>query len=233
MSTGSTNRADQVTPSRSRRQARSSGNEREQAILATAKRLLGSRTIHEISIEEITKSVGISRSAFYFYFSSKEDVLLSLLDRVLDETVRLGDSLRRRSGEDTVHLLHRGIATSFQIFLDNRAVMIASSQAKATNRAMRGVWNEIIEHWIDRSTRLIQAEQRSGAAPRNFSAEELAISLNLMNERAMFAACADDGPHHDVAELAGALLQVWLRNIYQGRTPSNAIDSSVSRDTTE
>jgi len=72
-------------PSRGRRGSRPSGDDRELAILATAERLLAERPLSDISIDELARGAGISRPTFYFYFSSKEAVLLSLLDRVVAE----------------------------------------------------------------------------------------------------------------------------------------------------
>ena len=70
---------------RGRRAARPSGDDREQAILATAERLLTDRSLREISVDDLARGAGISRPTFYFYFASKDAVLLTLLDRVVAE----------------------------------------------------------------------------------------------------------------------------------------------------
>src|ERR671916_1961371 len=71
--------------SRGRRTPRPSGDERQMAILATAERLLEDRTLSEISIDDLARGAGISRPTFYFYFASKDAVLLALLDRVVEQ----------------------------------------------------------------------------------------------------------------------------------------------------
>src|SRR5271154_3163049 len=53
--------------SRGRRSARPSGDDREQAILATAERLLEERSFAEISVYDRAKGAGLSRPTFYFY----------------------------------------------------------------------------------------------------------------------------------------------------------------------
>src|SRR3712207_6316204 len=73
------------SPVRGRRAARPSGDDRELAILATAERLLGERPLSAISVDDLARGAGISRPTFYFYFSSKDAVLLTLLDRVVAE----------------------------------------------------------------------------------------------------------------------------------------------------
>src|SRR6185503_20620633 len=89
--------ASQPRASRGRRTARPSGDDRELAILETATRLLEERSIAEISVDDLAKGAGISRPTFYFYFPSKDAVLLTLVERVIleaDEAAeRLADSL--------------------------------------------------------------------------------------------------------------------------------------------
>src|SRR5271154_4610090 len=68
--------------SRGRRSTRPSGDDRELAILTTAEQLLEQRSLADISVDDLAKGAGISRPTFYFYFPSKDAVLLSLLDQM-------------------------------------------------------------------------------------------------------------------------------------------------------
>src|SRR3954454_18377559 len=70
---------------RGRRSARPTGDDREAAILATAEQLLGERPLTEVSVDDLARGAGISRPTFYFYFRSRDAVLLTLLDRVVAE----------------------------------------------------------------------------------------------------------------------------------------------------
>ena len=75
--------AGQTRALRGRRSMRPSGDDREQAILATAEHLLEARSFADISVDDLAKGAGLSRPTFYFYFKSKEAVLLSLLEPVI------------------------------------------------------------------------------------------------------------------------------------------------------
>ncbi len=57
----------------------------------TAERLLEERSLSEISVDDLAKGAGISRPTFYFYFPSKEAVLLTLVERVIAEADRNAD----------------------------------------------------------------------------------------------------------------------------------------------
>src|ERR1700712_2890043 len=77
--------ASQPRAGRGRRAGRPSGDERELAILETAERLLEVRPLAEISVDDLARGAGISRPTFYFYYPSKDAVLLTLLDRIIAE----------------------------------------------------------------------------------------------------------------------------------------------------
>ena len=87
-------------PARGRRTPRASGDERERAILATAERLLEERPLGEISVEDLASGAGISRPTFYFYFPSKDAVLLTLVDRMVEEAAASREEALAKLAED-------------------------------------------------------------------------------------------------------------------------------------
>lgn len=69
-----------TTPRSRRTTSHRKGDATERAILDTAERLLADVPLADISVADLARGAGISRSAFYFYFGSKNDVVLALLD---------------------------------------------------------------------------------------------------------------------------------------------------------
>src|SRR5215212_8486488 len=111
-----------ATSARGRRAARPSGDDRELAILATAERLLGERPLSAISVDDLARGAGISRPTFYFYFRSKDAVLLTLLDRVIAEADRASaEAFAARSG-DRRKDWRDGIKAYFETFREHRSV---------------------------------------------------------------------------------------------------------------
>jgi AcrR family transcriptional regulator len=206
-------------PSRSRRAPRPSGGDRELAILDTAERLLGERSLRDISVDDLTKSVGISRPAFYFYFPSKDAVLLTLLDRVAAKSFASADRGFAPDSDEPVQQWRNGIAAAFQFFNEHRAVVRAAIQVKGMNPDVQQLWSAILQRWVHRTTKGIEAERRRGAAPPGIPASDLSIALNLMNERTMSAISTDDQPALAECDLVEVLLQVWLSSIYLTTNP--------------
>jgi len=202
---------------RGRRAARLSGDDRERAILETAERLLEERSLRDVSIEDLARGAGLSRSTFYFYFPSKEAVLLSLLDRVAAEA----DEARRAAlahvdPGSPADVCRASIAAFHETFRARRAIALAAAEARATTPEVGELWSAVMQGWVATTSRIIAAERTAGAAPEGIPAGDLAIALNLMNERVLHATYADDAPAIDEARVVDALVAVWLAAIYGG-----------------
>jgi AcrR family transcriptional regulator len=184
------------------------------AILTTAERLLEDRPLAEISVDDLAKGAGISRPTFYFYFSSKDAVLMTLLDRVIIEADSALDGQAEKLPGDPATVWRSGINAFFKAFGSHRAVTLAGAAAKATNAEVRELWSTFMRKWIAYTASLIEAERARGAAPAGIPAEDLAVALNLMNERTMFAAFAAEDPAVEHARVVDTLTHVWLGSIY-------------------
>jgi TetR/AcrR family transcriptional regulator, ethionamide resistance regulator len=207
-------------PVRGRRAPRVTGDDRERAILETAERLLEERALHEISIDDLARGAGISRPTFYFYFRSKEAVLLTLLDRMVEEArTGRGDALERFA-EDPPYWLRRGITAIYETFRSHRAVTLAAADARATSAEVRELWARVMEQFVQETTAAIEAERARGAAPDGIPARDIAVALNLMNERVLHASFAGHTPAVDEANVLDALVAIWLRAIYGTEDPA-------------
>lgn len=205
---------------RGRRAARPTGDDRELAILTTAERLLEERTLRDISIDDLAKGAGISRPTFYFYFRSKDAVLLALLDRVVQEADAASTVVPdRQLAVDPPRYWRECIAAFYRTFREHRAVTLACAEARCTNEEVRALWASVMKAWTDRAATAIESERARGAAPPGLPASDLAIALSAMNERSMHALLAGDQPALAESELVTVLHTVWLNTIYQTTSP--------------
>jgi AcrR family transcriptional regulator len=198
---------------RGRRSARPSGDDREQAILATADQLLEERSFADISVDDLAKGAGLSRPTFYFYFKSKEAVLLSLLEPVIARADAELDGAAQRLPTDP-RVWRNGIKAFFVAFHSRPALARAATEALATSSELGAMWSVFMQKWIDHTASLIAAERERGAAPETISAVDLATSLNQMNERTMMAALSAETPAVDVDRVVDTLTHIWVTSIY-------------------
>jgi AcrR family transcriptional regulator len=202
--------------SRGRRPKHPSGEDRERAILATAENLLGQRSLNDISVDDLARGAGISRPTFYFYFPSKEAVVLTLLDQVAEEARTSRDSLLARLGESgSASQLWRDALTSiYETFRAHRPVVLAAADLFNENEEVRKLWGRVIAGLVEETAAVIEAERAKGAAPPGPDAHALATALNWMNERVFFASFAGQEPAIPEDALLTVLFSVWSRAIY-------------------
>ncbi|MBB2993300.1 AcrR family transcriptional regulator [Mycolicibacterium iranicum] len=204
----------QPRSARGRRAARPSGDDRELAILETAERLLQDRSLAEISVDDLAKGAGISRPTFYFYFGSKDAVLLTLLERVIAEAdAALEDLIANRPAERRA-IWRRGIDVFVSTFGAHRAVCAATVGVKNSHSEARELWSRSMQRWIDHIAAVIEAERADGAAPVTLPAVELSTALNLMNESVMTAAFAGHQPSIPDHRVLDNLVHIWVTSIY-------------------
>jgi AcrR family transcriptional regulator len=212
--------AEATAASRGRRPRKTSGDDRERAILATAERLLEERSVHEISVDDLARGAGISRPTFYFYFADKEAVVLTLLDRLIEEA-RTGIRLDRLK-EDPRAAIRAGISSIHQTFRAHRAVARAAIDLRARSSAVKELWSGVMERFVAETAAAIESERERGAALAGVPARDLAAALNWMNERVLAASFEDATPAVAEEELIDTLLAVWLRAIYGSDHPTGA-----------
>lgn len=201
--------------SRGRRASHYSGDNREQAILATAERLLQERPLADFSVDDLAKGAGISRPTFYFYFRSKNAVLLSLLDQMNSKAQAALGALDVVSSGDPEAIWRARIESFFEVSGSHRAVAVAGAAAKGTNPEVRQLWSALMNKWISYTTIAIKAERGRGAAPDTIPVAELSVALNMLSERMMAATFTADDQAIPEDRVIDTLLHIWLASIYQ------------------
>ncbi len=203
-----------AAPDRGRRQRRPTGDDRERDILATAERLLEERSLSEISVDDLARGAGISRPTFYFYFQSKEAVILTLLDRVAQEARAIRERALERAGEDIPEIWRQGLVSILETFRQHRALMLSVALMSADSEEVRELWGEIIEGFVNDAVMGIDAEQERGAALSGLSSRDMAIALNWMTERVFHAALSGQEPSIEEDRALEVVLRIWSRAIY-------------------
>ena len=200
---------------RGRRATRASGDDRERAILETAEKLLEERPLGEISVDELAKGAGISRPTFYFYFPSKDAVVLSIIDRLVADAAEGREEILTSLAEQGPRAgLRANLENLYGAFRSRPGVVRAGSELRATNQEARDLWAAVMEGWVADVTAVIEFQRERGIAPPGPPARELAIALVQMNERAQYATLLDEHPSIDRDRALDVLIEIWMRAIY-------------------
>jgi AcrR family transcriptional regulator len=186
--------------------------------MRTAEELLETRPLSQISVDALARGAGLSRSAFYFYFPSKDAVVLALVERLVEEAGgSLDDALQRAGlGPDS---WREGIAIFYEIFGAHRSVIQAAVELSESNAEAQNLWAQITAGWVEQVEERIGQERDSGVAPGGVSARDLATALVQMNERALRSVFTGARPAIAEREVIDVLAHVWVSAIYGPARP--------------
>ena len=205
-----------ATNGRGRRATRVSGDERERSILETAERLLEEKPLSEISVDALAKGAGISRPTFYFYFPSKDAVVMTIVERLVAEATGSREEVLTALAESGPRAgLEKALENLFAAFRSRPGVVRAGADLRATNhREAQDLWTQVMGGWVDDVTAMIEFERARGAAPAGQPAREMAIALVQMNERVQYATLLGESPSLEGDRVLDVLIDIWLRAIY-------------------
>jgi TetR/AcrR family transcriptional regulator, ethionamide resistance regulator len=204
------------------RRKRSKGDLTSQAILDTAERLLESRSLDEIAVDELTSGAGVSRSTFYFHFESREAVLYALSEHVAVELHESAALWLRRGSEPPEDAIRRALTATVALWRQHGPVLRAAMRARDVNPQMQEFWSGVARRFIDSAAEQIERERASGVAlPGPPDARLLATVLENMNEQACFTqSLSRRSPARD-RKLVDALTTIWLRSVYGITSPNS------------
>jgi len=87
---------------------------RKAEILEAAERLFIAKGYEKASVNDIIKSVGLSKGAFYYYFTSKEEVLDKIIEKLVSEGVNRAEKIATSSFPILQKLIAMIVAIQFR-----------------------------------------------------------------------------------------------------------------------
>jgi AcrR family transcriptional regulator len=145
------------------------GRLRRQRILDAAAELVAARGFHEVGVAEIGAAAGVTGSAIYRHFRTKQDVLVALIERVVDQLL---DGARAvvRGTDDPDNALEALIHAHVEFALRDRSIIAVYDQEanhlpdddrrrlRRQQRLYTEIWAEVIEaSWPDRPRDRVRA----------------------------------------------------------------------------
>ncbi len=185
----------------------------QSAVLGATSELLGEGVSYaDLNIERIATRAGISRTAFYFYFRDKRELLLRLTEDVTDELYRQGDIWFSGAGEPTAEVVE-ALQKIGALYREHGAVLRAIVQAAATDDEVAVFWHAILDRFVDATARRIEDLRRTGDTVVTEDARACAFALCWMIERAFNQQLVLGEPiAHD--QLVAALSGIFVRAVY-------------------
>lgn len=182
------------------------------AVLAATEALLEEgASFADLNIEKIATRAGISRTAFYFYFKDKRELLVKLTEDVTTELYNQADVWFSGQGEPREEI-GQALSRVARLYAEHQALLRVIVEVSTYEEEVALFWRSLLARFIDATASRIAAEQDAGNAPPA-DGRAVAFALIWMCERTLYQQVVQQQPF-DADALAQALLSIWMRSIY-------------------
>jgi AcrR family transcriptional regulator len=186
------------------------GDQRRSALLRSLDEHLLDSSLDSVNIADISRSAGVTRSAFYFYFENKQAAVAALVADMYDEAVA-ATALLGGSGRPAENI-EATIRALFGAWERHQHIYRAMLDARATSAPVREMWDSDRSSFVPLVAEVIDAERAAGRAPAGPDASDLATVLLELNDRALERLARGDGLSREA--LTDTVVHVWLSSIY-------------------
>ncbi len=195
----------------SRRRTR---EEVQHAVRAALVELLADRPFKDVTVDELARRGGLSRTAFYFYYPDKNEVLKEAANAAAAEVYAEADRWWHGAGppETLVREALEGIAS---VYCDNADVMRAAVEATTYDAEFRAFYNSLIQRFVTATAEHIGRELDAGRL-RRLEPLPIAEALVWMAERCNHAMLLLEG--RSQREVVDSLMPIWVHALYPDRS---------------
>ena len=172
-------------------------------LMATVELLAEGSSYADLSVEQISERAGRTRTAFYFYFRDKRDLLMRATEQVAESLFDRAD--RWWSGEGGREELRSALEGILVTYRSHAPLLRAIVEASTYDDEVGDFWRDLIERFIGATEERIASEGEIAHAK--------AFALVWMTERAAYQHVARGGSLDDRL-LVDALVEIWERAVY-------------------
>jgi len=182
----------------------------QEAVREALVELLGERPFKDVTVDELARRAGLSRTAFYFYYPDKNEVLKEAASDAAAEVYAEADRWWHGEGppEKLVREALEGIAA---VYHDHADMLRAAVEATTYDAEFRAFYKSLIRRFVDATADHLRRELDAGRL-RPLDPESIAESLVWMAERCNYAILLIDGRSH--REVVDSLTAIWIHALY-------------------
>lgn len=200
-----------TAPEEQRRQRRADART---ALLQAARDLLERHRWHELPVEELTSSAGLSRTVFYRHFADRRELLLALLADTGEELAATGALWQRRESDDPVADIEEAARALTRVFRLHGRLIQAFADAAADDAEVRTAYERLGADLAEAVAARFTADATAGTGTV-VHVREVARALVWMNERYLLSVFGHRAAGEDEAEAAvAALTEIWSAVAY-------------------
>ncbi len=187
----------------------------QKEILDAAEGLLSERSYRELNVDELMRRTGMTRSTFYHYFRSLDEVVVALLNQVQAEMMEAVEPWLSTTADsdDPARNIEQGILGVARVFARHGRVLAAIDEAAHHHQSVERAWRDgVLAPWISAVATEVRANRERGLTTVE-EPEEVAGALLLMN-MAVFVERLGREPADTPERVAATLARIWVGAVY-------------------
>jgi AcrR family transcriptional regulator len=163
----------------------------------------------KLTVDELARAAGLSRTAFYFYFPGKEQALMSAAADVTEEFRERADTWWHGEGppEERVRAALAGI---LDVYVRHAALLRAAVEVTSYSQEFEDFYKSLLDGFVRATAEHLRREQEAGRL-RELDCDVVAESLMWMAERCNHVLIKQG---RSPEELVDALTSVWVHALY-------------------
>jgi TetR/AcrR family transcriptional regulator, ethionamide resistance regulator len=186
----------------------------EADLLAAVNALLADGASYtDLDVGRIAQRAGISRTAFYFYFADKRELLKRVTEEVIELLYAQADGWWSGTGAGPADL-ENALRNAATLYRDHSAVLRTIVEVSGYDAEMGDFWRAVIGRFVEPTTAHLEREW--GPGPHSPTAGSVAYALCWMTERTYYHALCTPGEQHWDPLLEG-VVSIWHRSVYSRR----------------
>ena len=184
-------------------------------VIRAMSELVETAPFRDLTVDEIARTAGLSRSAFYFYFRDKQDLLMAAAVQVFEELYREADRWWHGEGEPEA-LVRSSLTGVASAYARHGQLLGVAVEVSTYDEEVRAFWRELVERFIAATAGHLEREQAAGRVREDLDPRATAESLVWMAERVCWVYLRNG--ERSVPEVVDQLCVTWMAALYPRRS---------------
>jgi AcrR family transcriptional regulator len=185
------------------------------AVLEATAALLKTTALADLSVARILAAADVGRTSFYEHFSSKDDVVVKLMESLSEEIAAELTPMFERGERTPDEAFALGLSNLVETAARYAPLVVAVSEEWPAIPELKEIWFRMLGDFTNGLARMIDSERAAGVAPPGADARALAASLVWTAERAFHVAAGGEHPTLvDARAVVEPLTQLFVGTIY-------------------
>jgi AcrR family transcriptional regulator len=172
----------------------------------------------KLTVDELARAAGLSRTAFYFYFPGKEQALMSAASEVNAELIARADTWWHGEGPPE-KLVRAALEGALQVYVEHAALLRATVELSSYSQEFEDFYRGLLDRFIRATADHLRREQAAGRL-RPLDCDVVAEELMWQAERCNHMLIKQG---RSPGELVDSLTKLWVHALY----PDDGLSATV------